>query len=49
MKVAAADLAGATAASGGWFSEVMLKSMEKYEQGASLMAPRPRPAVDSEY
>ncbi len=49
IKVAAADLAGATAPLGGWFSEVMLKSMEKYEQGASLMAPRPRPAVNSEY
>ena len=49
MKVAAADLAGATAASGGWFSDVMLKSMEKYEQGANLMVPRPPPTVNSEY
>ena len=49
MKVATAAPAGATVAAGGWFSEVMVKSMKKYEQGASLMAPRPRPAVNSEY
>ncbi len=49
IKVATADLAGATAPAAGWFSEAMLKSMEKYEKGASLMAPQLRPAVNSEY